>query len=65
MIRCSLTSTPRYNMAYSYFPTQSSAEKWVRENLDLSIGRVTIERAFHKTDDRKQWLVNYSLRAIK
>jgi|1_EtaG_2_1085319.scaffolds.fasta_scaffold90736_2 hypothetical protein len=52
-------------MAYSYFPTQRSAEKWVRENLDPSIGRITIERAYHEIDDRKQWLVNYYLRAIK
>ena len=53
-------------MAYSYFPTRRSAEKWVLENLDSDVFKVVIRPLdkYAVTDYRK-WFVYYPLRAIK
>jgi len=53
-------------MAYSYFITKQSAEKWARQNLDSNHGIIIIEQLSrqHRTDYR-QWYVYYSLLAFK
>jgi hypothetical protein len=59
-------------MEYSYFPTNRSAEKWVRENLDYFDGEVVLrivvgELSVHhyRYNDKCKWYVYYPLRAIK